>query len=158
MRTLFCAVMLAGLAAVASAANFSGKWAIQSAAGRGGRGGPTILTLNHAGNEVTGTLTQRTDAGSGSPVGQEIMFGKVEGDTLTFYVWVGGDEPVKQTYRGTLSGDEITFTVTGGRGGGFGGGGMTGGATGGRGGAATGQLPTSSAPPAEQKIVAKRTK
>jgi len=110
-------VLLASFAFGASP-NFSGKWAMQNGSGRGGgRGGPAILMLNQAGSEVTGTLTQRIDQGSGSPVGQEIWDGKVEGDTLTFYVWVGGDEPVKQTYKGTMSGDEIAFTVTGGRGG-----------------------------------------
>jgi hypothetical protein len=65
-------------------------------------------------NQATGTLSSGMDQGSGSPVGQEILDGKVEGDTLTFYVWVGGDEPVKQLYKGTMSGDEIAFTVTGG--------------------------------------------
>ncbi len=140
MRTLICAALLAGFATSALAANFSGKWAIQNPPGRMGRGGgPTILTLNHAGNEVTGTIGQRADMGSsGSPVGNEIMFGKVEGDTLTFYVWVGGDEPVKQFYKGTMSGDEITFTVTGGR--------------------ATGFGPQSNQPPAPQQLTAKRTK
>jgi hypothetical protein len=147
MRTPVWAVLLAAAALPAAAANFSGKWAIESGAGRGGgRGGPTILTLNQVGNEVTGTLTLRMDQGSGSPVGQEILDGKVEGDTLTFYVWVGGDEPVKQTYQGTMSGEEITFTVTGGRGGGFGGG--RGGAAAGRGAGAGGT----------RQMTAKRTK
>jgi hypothetical protein len=98
------------------------------------------------------------------------MDGKVEGDTLTFYVWVGGDEPVKQTYQGTMSGEEITFTVTGGRGGGFGGGQAAGG---GRGGAAAGQAGAPGQPAAAgqnaaagrgagaggaQQMIAKRTK
>jgi hypothetical protein len=157
---LIWVVLLAGAGAAASAANFSGKWAIQNPSGRGGRGGPTILVLNQVGNEVTGTMGQRVDMGSGSPVGQDIMFGKVEGDTLTFYVWVGGDEPVKQTYRGTMSGDEITFTVTGGRGGGAGGGGR--GATGGGGPAPAGQQPAAATAgqtaPATQQVTARRVK
>jgi hypothetical protein len=115
-------ILLLGLAAMpAFAANYSGKWAIQPAAGaRGGRGGPTILVLNHVGNEVTGTITARIDAGTGSPVNTEILAGKVEGDVLSFYVWTGTDQPAKTTYKGTMSpaGDEIQFTVTGGRGGG----------------------------------------
>lgn len=120
MRTLWIGIMTAAFAAYALGANFSGRWALQS----GGRGGPTILTLNQVGNQVTGTLGARGNVGSGSPVGSEVMFGKAEGDTLTFYIWVGGDEPVKQNYKGTMSpsGDEITFTITGGaaRGGGAG--------------------------------------
>jgi hypothetical protein len=154
MRTLVCVILLAAAAITAQAANFSGKWAIQSASGRGGgRGGPTILTLNHVGNAVTGSLSQRMNQGSGSPVNQEILGGKVVGDTLTFYVWVGGDEPAKQTYTGTISGDELTLTVTSGRGGG--GGQAPGGA---RGGAAP------ATPPAQaqtaggsQQLIAKRT-
>ena len=114
MRMPVWVILLAAFALHAAGTNFSGKWALQSAAGRGG---PSILALNHVGNEATGTLTPRFDQSSGSPTVQEIFDGKVEGDTLTFYVWVGGDEPVKQLYKGTMSGDEIAFTVTsGGRG------------------------------------------
>jgi hypothetical protein len=115
------------LIAVASmpdfAANFSGKWALQNAMGRGGRGGATVLTLNQVGDQVTGTITLRIDAGTNSPVNNEIWGGKVAGDTLSFYVWTGTDQPSRVTYRGTMSAsdDEIVFTVTGGRGGGFGG-------------------------------------
>src|SRR5690349_19197461 len=114
-------ILLLGLATFpAFATNFSGKWAIQPAAGaRGGRGGATILVLNHVGGEVTGTISGRMDAGTGSPVNTEVLAGKVEGDVLSFYVWSGTDQPAKTMYRGTISaaGDEIQFTVTGGRGG-----------------------------------------
>lgn len=113
-------VVLLGLAALpAFAANFSGKWAIQQAGGRGGgRGGPTILVFNHVGNEVAGTVTARIDAGTASPVNTEIFGGKVEGDVISFYVWTGTDQPTKTVYRGTMSasGEEIAFTVTGGPG------------------------------------------
>lgn len=159
------AVLLLGFAAIpAFAANFSGKWAIQPATGaRGGRGGPTILVLNHVGNEVTGTISGRENAGTGSPVNTEVLGGKVEGDVLTFYVWTGTDQPAKTTYRGTLSasGDEIQFTITGGRGGG-GGMGMMGGQGGGRGnagGTATpGATPPPAAPAGPQQVTAKRAK
>ena len=56
----------------------------------------------------------RLDVGSASPTHNEILDGKVEGDTLTFYVWTGLDRPMKAYYKGTLSGEEIKFTVTGG--------------------------------------------
>jgi hypothetical protein len=132
-------ILLLGLAALpAYAVNFSGKWALQS--GGGGRGGPTIITLNHVGNEVTGSISGRGGSGgSGAPVNTEVLGGKVEGDVLTFYVWTGNDQPAKTTYKGTMapSGDEIQFTITGGRGGGggMGGGGQGGGQGAGRGGA-----------------------
>lgn len=119
MKTLICGVLLAAAAIPAWAVNFSGKWALQSPAGRGGgRGGPTILILTQVGKIVTGTISVRIDAGSNSPVNAEIWDGKVEGDALSFYVWTGTDQPAKTTYTGTMpaSGDEIVFTVTGGRG------------------------------------------
>jgi hypothetical protein len=119
VRRRIWSILLAAVAIPASAANFSGKWAIQSPAGRGGgRGAPTILTLNQVGNEVTGSISVRIDAGTSSPVNTEVLGGKVEGEVLSFYVWTGTDQPAKTAYNGTMSpsGDEITFTVTGGRG------------------------------------------
>jgi hypothetical protein len=113
MKTAICCVLLAVASMALPVANFSGKWAIQNPGGRG-RGGATIVVLNQTGTEVTGTFGQRIDNGSGSPVGWEVLGGKVEGDTISFYIWTGVDEPVKQLYKGTLSGDEITFAVTGG--------------------------------------------
>jgi hypothetical protein len=111
-------VLLAAASVPAVAANFSGKWTIQGAGGRGAGRGGTALTLNQVGNEVTGTMGLRIDLGTTSPLNEEIWGGKVEGDALSFYVWVGTDQPVKTMYAGTLSasGDEITFTVTRGRG------------------------------------------
>jgi hypothetical protein len=125
MKATIAVLLLALAGQPAFAANFSGKWAIPTPAGaRGGRGGPTILVLNHVGGEVTGTISGRGNLGTGSPVNTEVLGGKVEGDVLSFYVWTGTDQPAKTSYRGTMSaaGDEIQFTVTGGRGGGFGGG------------------------------------
>jgi len=110
--------LFVALAAAAQPANFSGKWVIQPAAGRGGgRGAPTVLVLNQAGAEVTGTITVRIDPGTSSPLNTEVMGGKVAGDKITFYVWTGTDQPVKALYSGTMSasGDEMTLTVTGGR-------------------------------------------
>ncbi len=112
--TILCALL--GISALSAfGVNFSGKWALETA-GRGGRGGaPTIVVLNQVGNEVTGSITARSDAGTGSPVNTEVLGGVVEGDTLSFYVWTGTDQPVKTFYKGVMSGeDAIEFTVTGG--------------------------------------------
>ena len=118
MRTLVLSIVLAASATAAAAVNFSGKWAIETP-GRSGRGPSPILILNHVGKEVTGTITARSDAGTGSPVNTEILGGVVEGDAITFYVWSGTDQPVKTIYKGILSGDDtIEFTVTGGPAGG----------------------------------------
>ncbi len=109
MRTLLLGVLLGAITFAASGVNYSGKWAIQGA----GRGGQTILVLNQVGKEVTGTLGARVDAGAGTPVGTEVLAGTVEGDTISFYVWSGRDQPIRTYYKGTMSGeDTITFTVT----------------------------------------------
>lgn len=118
MRSLILSALLVAAAVSASAANFSGKWAIETP-GRGGRGSPTILVLNQVGKEVTGTITARSDAGTGTPLNSEVLGGVAQGDAISFYVWSGTDQPTKTFYKGTLSGEEtITFTVTGGPAGG----------------------------------------
>ena len=119
---LMLSVALSLALAAQTAPNFSGKWIMQGAAGRG-RGGNPTLTLNQVGRAVTGELVGGGGGGGGSaaPVNNEIYDGKVEGDTLSFYVWRGTDQPYKTVYKGTLNaaGDEITFILTGmpGRGG-----------------------------------------
>jgi hypothetical protein len=115
MRTMILSLLLGTVATAASAVNFSGKWAMQVP----GRGGPMrstmtmTLILNQVGNEVTGNIASAGSSSAGSPVNTEILDGKVDGDTITFYVWTGSDQPSKRYYKGTMSGEEITFTVTG---------------------------------------------
>ena len=113
MRLLILSLLLSVGALSAPVVNFSGKWVIEGA-NRGPMRQPAVLILNQVGNEVTGSISPRLDVGSASPTHNEILDGKVEGDTLTFYVWTGLDRPVKAYYKGTLAGEEIKFTVTGG--------------------------------------------
>lgn len=111
MRILGTVTLLLSAALNLHAANCSGKWALPG----NGRGGQTILVLNQVGNEVSGTVSMTgRDAGTGAPRNQEILDGKVNGDVITFYIWTGNDVPAKQMYKGTMSGDEITFEITGG--------------------------------------------
>ena len=112
MRALTLTILLGALAAPASAVNFSGRWAMEFS-DRPGRTMQVTVLLKQVGSEVTGSVVSMTRASSGSPAGTEIYGGKAEGDTIVFYVWTGRDKPVKRVYRGTLSGDEIRFTVTG---------------------------------------------
>jgi hypothetical protein len=118
-RILTFGVLLAAASVPALAANFSGKWAIQRSAGGSGRGNETVLILNQVGEEVTGTIAAPVEPWTNSPLNNAIWGGKVEGNTLSFYVWTGTDQPAKATYRGAMSasGDEIVFTVTRARGG-----------------------------------------
>src|SRR5689334_22271038 len=98
--------------ASAQAPNISGKWVIQMP-GRGGQMQNTYVILNQYGNRVTGSLGARIGGGgSGSPTNTEIIDGKVDGNTVSFYVWRGSDQPVKQSYKGTIAGDQIKFTVS----------------------------------------------
>lgn len=123
MRFISCVIALAGMFAAQPAANVSGKWVIQGSGRGGGRGGVQTLTINQVGAEVTGELVGGGGGGGGSaaPINNELYDGKIEGSTLSFYVWRGTDKPYKTSYKGTLNatGDEISFTVTGlpGRGG-----------------------------------------
>lgn len=111
MRTLGTAALFVVAALNLYAANCSGKWSLPI----NGRGGQTVLVLNQVGNEVSGTVTATgRDAGPGAPRNQEIIDGKVNGDVITFYIWTGIDVPAKQMYKGAMSGDEITFEITGG--------------------------------------------
>lgn len=105
---LSVAVVLGGV----GAQNFSGKWSLSTSQGQGRRS--EILALNQVGNSVIGTLGDRLgDVSAGTPQTNEIFEPKVDGDSISFYVWRGSDHPVKIFYKGTLSGDEIDFTVTG---------------------------------------------
>ena len=113
MQFLILSALFGTLATVASAANFSGRWVIQTP-GRGGQMISTTIVLNQVGNEVSGNIVLPARISSASPINTEVIDGKVEGDTISFYVWTGSDEPVKAMYKGTMSGDEIKFTVTGG--------------------------------------------
>jgi hypothetical protein len=117
-RILAFGVLLAATSLPALAVNFSGKWAIQTDTQGGGRGSAAVLTLNQVGDEVTGTIAAPVEAWTNSPLNNGIWGGKVEGNTLSFYVWTGTDQPAKAGYRGTMSasGDEIVFTVTRARG------------------------------------------
>jgi hypothetical protein len=116
-RTLLLALAVTALPL--SAANFSGKWLLTrqqgagGATGGGGRGpAPVVVTLNQIGNEVSGSITPPRGNSTGSPANMDVFGGKVDGDTISFYLWTGLDKPVKNMYEGKLNGDEITFTVT----------------------------------------------
>lgn len=112
MKTAAMLLAFAMFAVTARAQNFSGHWAIEMP-GRGGQVQKTPLDLNQNGSVVTGTLGAQTNPGAAAPAGTQIWGGKAEGNTVTFYVWRGSDKPWKQIYTGTISGDEITFTITG---------------------------------------------
>jgi hypothetical protein len=108
MRKLIVAALLGAFAITAFAADVTGKWM----ATLEGRRGPQELTFNltQSGNSLTGTVT--TQAGE-----QQISDGKVDGDNISFVVsFEARGNTIKQEYKGTMSGNEIKFTRSGGRG------------------------------------------
>ena len=105
-KTLFLSMCLTlTLAALAFAADVSGKWTAQ-VPGRGGQTAENTFTLKVEGDKLTGTIT--------SPQGETaIADGKVSGDDISFSITreVQGNT-FKAVYKGKVSGDEIKFTRT----------------------------------------------
>lgn len=100
------------------AADVSGKWVAQMP-GRGGQTREATFTFKADGEALTGTI-------SGPRGDMEITDGKISGDQISFsQIMEFNGNQMKILYKGTISGDEITFTRTreGGGGGGRKGGG-----------------------------------
>jgi len=93
--------------------NFSGKWTLPQEIVPGHQVVGT-LTINQVGDTAEGSLHFPGSEATTAPVNDEIFDGKVDGSSISFYVWRGEDRPAKQFYKGTLRGDEILFSVTGG--------------------------------------------
>jgi len=91
------------VAAVAFAADVTGKWSYEMQ----GKNGPMTASMNLKadGAKLTGTVTGRGGE-------TEISDGKVDGDTITFSVVreFNGNK-ITSKYTGKVSGDEIKFTT-----------------------------------------------
>jgi hypothetical protein len=102
--------LLAIACMVALAADIDGKWTAETQ----GKKGPQTqtLTLKAAGEKLTGTIEA---GGRGGPT--EISEGMIHGNDVMFKVVreFNGNK-VEQSYKGTLSGDDLKLTVEGGRG------------------------------------------
>ncbi|HLI86725.1 MAG TPA: hypothetical protein VKV17_22660 [Bryobacteraceae bacterium] len=108
MRLTLLAALLGAFAFTALAADVTGKWMAQ-VPGRNGNQ-ETTFTFMQSGSNLTGTVS--TQAGQ-----REISEGKVEGDNISFVVsFEARGNTIKQEYKGTVAGDEIKFTRSGGRG------------------------------------------
>ena len=111
MRRLIIALCLL-CSSSAYGANFSGKWLLPLKSGFGASN-RIFLSLNQSGSHLYRTVAGFGDVSSGSPFYTELLDAKVEGDTVSFYVWRGSDEPRKWFFKGTLSNsDEIVFQIT----------------------------------------------
>src|SRR5215469_2122702 len=96
---------IAAMAALAWAADISGKWVAQ-VPGRGGQTRETTFNFKVDGSKLTGTV-------SGMRGDNPISDGKVSGDDVSFTVKVSfNGNDVTLNYKGKVSGDEIKFTRT----------------------------------------------
>ena len=93
------------LTIAAFAADVTGKWTAQVPA-RDGQTREATFTFKAEGDKLTGTM-------SGQQGDRPISEGKISGDTVSFVVET---QRGKQTYTGTLAGDEIKFKRDGGQG------------------------------------------
>src|SRR5262245_28731566 len=108
-KLILAVTMLIALAFVVLAADVNGKW-VGSVPGRGGQNVDTTFTFKAEGEKLTGTVT-----GFGGEV--PISDGKVTGDTISFSTSIERNgNTIKQSYTGTVAGDEIKFKREGGRG------------------------------------------
>ena len=103
-------IVLLGLCLPAAAADVDGTWESEQP-GRQGQGTvKTTYEFQSNGSELTGKIiSQRGDTPTESPISE----GKIDGDNISFTVvraGRGGGGEIKITYKGQVSGDEITFT------------------------------------------------
>jgi hypothetical protein len=108
MKTILATALMGLFAITAFAADVTGKW-MASIPGRNGNQDVTF-TFAQSGGDLTGTV--------GLPQGeQKISEGKVDGDHVMFKVsFEARGNTITQEYMGTVSGGEIKFTRSGGRG------------------------------------------
>jgi len=114
MKTFLLSTLLGLFAFAAFAADVTGKWTGE-VPGRSGNMQTNTFVFKADGAKLTGTL----NGGRGGDV--ELTEGKIDGDNISFVVVrTFGDNTIKQTYKGKVSGSEIKFTRTmeGGQGGG----------------------------------------
>ena len=108
-KLIFATTLLIGLSLVAMAADATGKWNA-SVPGRGGQARDVTFTLKAEGDKLTGSMT----GFQGAEV--PISDGKVTGDNISFATVIErGGNTIKQTYAGTVVGDEIKFKREGGQ-------------------------------------------
>jgi len=106
---LAAAVTFAAPAVAQSAPNLTGTWEITSQGPRGER--TQTFTLRQDGAALTGSTQMRQNT-------VEIKDGKIDGNSFTFTVEFGmGERTFSQTYKGTVTGDAMEGTISGGRGG-----------------------------------------
>jgi hypothetical protein len=109
-RTLFLFACVLAMAALAMAADISGKWVAQ-VPGRDGQTREQTFTFKVDGDNLTGTMSGRQ--GQETPITE----GKISGDTLSFKATAQfGGNSMTWNYTGKVAGNEIQMKRAGGRG------------------------------------------
>jgi hypothetical protein len=110
-KLILAATVCMAMSLVAMAADVSGKWSAQ-VPGRGGQMADVTFTFKAAGSDLTGSMTGFQ--GAEIPISE----GKVNGDNISFSTTIERNgNTIKQTFTGTVKGDEIQMKRDGGRGG-----------------------------------------
>ena len=108
-RALLAVGIVLLFAVAAMAADVTGKWVAQ-VPGRGGQTAEQTYMFKVQGTTLTGTVS----AAQGE---NPISDGKIDGDNISFSLKLSfGGNDVVQTFKGTVSGNEIKFERSGGRG------------------------------------------
>jgi hypothetical protein len=109
-RILLVIGSLIAFAALAAAADVTGKWVAQ-VPGRDGQTREQTFTFKADGATLTGTMSGM----QGAEI--QIADGKISGDNISFTATMQrGDNTIKWTYTGTVAGDEIKMKREGGQG------------------------------------------
>jgi len=104
-KAVHAVLLLSLLAVSALAADISGQWKAEFTLPDGSARQNT-MNFKQDGDKLTGTV-------AGQMGEAEIRDGKVSGDTVSFYVMRNfGDNEMKLTYTGQVSGSEIKFKVS----------------------------------------------
>jgi len=109
LRVLLVLVCVLSLVIPALAQSIDGKWEATQTTQRGEV--KITFDLKNAGGTLSGTVTQ------GQGQAQEIKNGKLDGTKVTFETTQparGGGDPTPVSWSGTLSGDSLKLTRTGG--------------------------------------------
>ena len=109
VRSLLTLLCVLALVVPALAQSVDGKWEATQTTPRGEV--KITFDLKSSGGNLTGTVQQ------GQGAGQEIKNGKVEGNKVTFETSQpprGGGDPVTVSWTGTVSGDSLKLTRSGG--------------------------------------------
>jgi hypothetical protein len=104
LLTVLAFVFSLGLSAADAVGVWQGQLTMTGARGEMRR--EVTLTLAGKGASLTGTMT-----GDGETA--EVLNGRVKGDEVSFDIASGADDIPKFEFHGTVSGDALTFTVSG---------------------------------------------